>query len=61
MLLASSKRAFTSTTTVTSFVAAACTSASTIGELSFVRYSVCLMLSTVGSAAAVSMKLTTLS
>ena len=52
MLLASSKRAFTSTTTVTSFCAAASIRALTMGEFSLVRYSVCLIDRTLGSSAA---------
>ena len=59
MLEASSKRAFNSTTTATSFLAAASISARTMGELSLVRYSVCLMESTSGSFAALSMNRTT--
>ena len=53
MLARSSKRAFSSTTTTTCLPASAASiSASTIGEESLVRYSVCLMARTRGSAAA---------
>ena len=49
MFEASSKRAFNSTTTVTSFFTAASIRARTIGEFSLVRYKVCLIESTSGS------------
>src|SRR5229473_2692827 len=53
MLARSSKRALSSTTTTTCLPASAASiSASTIGEVSLVRYRVCLMASTPGSAAA---------
>ncbi len=57
MLACSSKRALISTSTTTCLpAAAAATRASTIGLSPDVRYSVCLMASTSGSAAACSMK-----
>jgi hypothetical protein len=56
---ASSKLAFSSTTTVTSFFSAASISALAIGESEFVRYSVYLIDKTRGSCAAVRMKFTT--
>jgi hypothetical protein len=59
ILEASSNRAFNSTTTATSFFAAASINALTMGEFSLVRYSVCLIESTSGSLAALSMNRTT--
>ena len=61
MLACSSKRALISTSTITCLPASAASiSASTIGESPEVRYSVCLIASTFGSAAACSMKRWTL-
>ena len=60
MLGPSSKRAFSSTTAVTCLpFSAARTSARMMGESALVRYSVCLMASTLGSSAAWAMKSTT--
>ena len=61
MLASSSKRALISTRTTTCLPASAASiSAVTIGESPEVRYSVCLIASTFGSAAACSMNRCTL-
>lgn len=61
MLACSSKRALISTSATTCFPASAASiSARTIGESPEVRYSVCLIASTLGSAAACSMNRCTL-